>query len=129
MHPEQCDTSGMVMPIIEYKNCTAMPEGCEGISVTGGYVYRGSHQEWDGKYFFGDWSKTFGTREGQLFVATKNGDTWTKEQVNVTNMDGPLPYILAFGQDNDGEVYVLSSVTTGPVGGLDTIYKIVPAGG
>jgi glucose/arabinose dehydrogenase len=127
-HPEDCDTSGMVMPILEYKNCTAQPEGCLGISVTGGYVYRGGHQEWDGKYFFGDWSKSFGARDGQLFVATKGGDgNWTMENVEVANMDGPLPYVLAFGQDNDGEVYVLTSVTTGPVGGLDTIYKIVPA--
>ena len=127
-HPEQCDTSGLVMPILEYKNCTAQPEGCKGISVTGGYVYRGSNQEWDGKYFFGDWSKSFAERDGQLFVATKGADgTWTMEDVEVANMDGPLPYVLAFGQDNDGEVYVLTSVTTGPVGGLDTIYKIVPA--
>ena len=28
-------------PIIEYNNCTAKPNGCKGISVTGGYVYRG----------------------------------------------------------------------------------------
>jgi glucose/arabinose dehydrogenase len=127
-HPEQCDGSGMVMPILEYKNCTAQPEGCLGISVTGGYVYRGSHQEWDGKYFFGDWSKSFAERDGQLFVGTEGTDgTWTMENVEVANMDGPLPYVLAFGQDNEGEVYVLTSVTTGPVGGLDTIYKIVPA--
>ena len=127
-HPEQCDTSGLVMPILEYKNCTAQPEGCKGISVTGGYVYRGSNQEWDGKYFFGDWSKSFAERDGQLFVATKGADgTWTMEDVEVANMDGPLPYVLAFGQDHEGEVYVLTSVTTGPVGGLDTIYKIVPA--
>jgi hypothetical protein len=33
----------------------------------------------------------------------------------------------AFAQDNEGEVYALTSVTTGPVGGLDKIYKIVPA--
>lgn len=38
-----------------------------------------------------------------------------------------LPYILAFGQDDKGEVYALTSVTTGPVGGHDKIYKIVPA--
>ena len=128
MHPEQCDTSGMVMPILEYNNCTALPEGCKGISVTGGYVYRGSHQDWDGKYFFGDWSKSFAARDGQLFVATKGTDgNWTMEDFEVANMDGPLPYVLACGQDADGEVYVLTSVTTGPVGGLDTIYKIVPA--
>jgi glucose/arabinose dehydrogenase len=127
-HPEQCDSEGLTPPILEYENCTARPENCKGISVTGGYVYRGSHQEWDGKYFFGDWSKSFDQRDGQLFVATEGADgTWTMENVEVANMDGPLPYVLAFGQDNDGEVYVLTSVTTGPVGGLDTIYKIVPA--
>ena len=127
-HPEQCDAEGLTPPIIEYENCTAKPENCKGISVTGGYVYRGSHQDWDGKYFFGDWSKSFAARDGQLFVATKGADgNWTMEDVEVANMDGPLPYVLAFGQDNDGEVYVLTSVTTGPVGGLDTIYKIVPA--
>jgi glucose/arabinose dehydrogenase len=127
-HPDDCSTEGMVLPIIEYENCTARPDNCEGISVTGGYVYRGSHADWDGKYIFGDWSKSFDRPDGQLFFATDNGDgTWTKENVTVANMDGPLPYILAFAQDNDGEVYALTSVTTGPVGGLDKIYKIVPA--
>ena len=123
----ECDTEGLTPPILEYENCTARPENCKGISVTGGYVYRGSHQEWDGKYFFGDWSKSFAAPDGKLFVATKGSDgKWTMEDVEVANMDS-LPYVLAFGQDNDGEVYVLTSVTTGPVGGLDTIYKIVPA--
>gem|GEM_PF-4312289 len=46
--------------------------------------------------------------------------------MKVTNMD-TVPYILAFAQDSAGEVYALTSITTGPVGGLDTIYKIVPA--
>jgi glucose/arabinose dehydrogenase len=127
-HPDDCSTDGLVMPIVEYKNCTAQPEGCEGISVTGGYVYRGSHADWDGKYIFGDWSKSFAAPDGQLFFATQGADgTWTKENVTVANMDGGLPYILAFAQDNDGEVYALTSVTTGPNGGLDKIYKIVPA--
>jgi glucose/arabinose dehydrogenase len=127
-HPDSCASDGMVEPIIEYKNCTAQPDGCEGISVTGGYVYRGSHADWDGKYFFGDWSKSFSAMDGQLFVATEGADgAWTKETLNVTNMDGNLPYVLAFAQDSAGEVYVLSSVTTGPVGGLDKIYRIAPA--
>jgi glucose/arabinose dehydrogenase len=138
-HPESCDTADLVPPIIEYANCTAIgarPTGqrehtgaeCEGISVTGGYVYRGSHADWDGKYIFGDWSRTFATMNGQIFFATKGADgKWTKETANVANMDGNVPYILAFAQDNDGEVYALTSVTLGPAGGLDKIYKIVPA--
>ena len=126
-HPSSCDQSGLTLPILEYQNCTAKPDGCKGISVIGGYVYRGSHAPWNGKYFFGDWSKSFAERDGQIFVATNNGGNWTMEHVNVTNMEGKSPYVLGFAQDNDGEVYVLSSITTGPVGSLDTIYKIVPA--
>ncbi len=125
-HPADCDKTGLTMPILEYENCTARPADCKGISVTGGFVYRGSHADWDGKYIFGDWSKSFAAMDGQLFVGTKGGDgTWTMETM-VTDMDGNNPYILAFAQDSDGEVYALTSITTGPVGSLDTIYKIVP---
>jgi hypothetical protein len=98
-----------------------------GISVTGGYVYRGSHKPWDGKYIFGDWSKSFDTMDGQIFFATKGADgKWSMEKATVVGMD-KLPYILAFAQDEEGEVYALTSITTGPVGNLDTVYKIVPA--
>jgi hypothetical protein len=93
--------------------------------VTGGYIYRGSHADWDGKYIFGDWSKSFAAMDGQIFIATQGADgTWTKETAS-TGME-ENPYILAFAQDADGEVYALTSITTGPVGSLDTIYKIVP---
>jgi hypothetical protein len=65
--------------------------------------------------------------DGQIFVGTEGSDgKWTMDTA-VTNMDGNNPYILAFAQDNDGEVYALTSITTGPNGTLDTIYKIVPA--
>ncbi|RIA45430.1 PQQ-dependent sugar dehydrogenase [Dichotomicrobium thermohalophilum] len=128
-HPEECDTSGLKMPIIEYENCTARPQNCKGISITGGYVYRGSHEPWQGKYIFGDWSKQFGAYDGQIFFGTEGEDgNWTMETAEVTNMDGNIPYVLSFAQDNDGEVYALTSVTTGPAGGAqDTIYKIVPS--
>ena len=38
-----------------------------------------------------------------------------------------MPYMLAFAQDDKGEVYALTSISTGPVGGHDKIYRIVPA--
>ena len=126
-HPASCDKSGLTMPILEYGNCTAQPDGCKGISITGGYVYRGSHKAWDGKYIFGDWSKSFASMDGQIFVGSQSGGKWSMETAKVTNMDGKIPYILAFAQDNNGEVYALTSVTTGPNGKMDTIYKIVPA--
>ena len=125
-HPASCDQAGLKLPILEYNNCTAKPDGCKGISNTGGYVYRGANEGWKGKYIFGDWSKSFGAMDGQIFVATEGSDgKWTMEVAD-TGMD-KNPYVLAFAQDADGEVYALTSITTGPNGSLDTIYRIVPA--
>jgi glucose/arabinose dehydrogenase len=128
-HPETCDEEGLKLPVLEYQNCTAKPDGCLGISVTGGYVYRGSHADWDGKYIFGDWSQSFAEMDGQIFFATMADDGEWSMEVATTDMEGNNPYVLAFAQDSDGEVYALTSITTGPVGSLDTIYKIVPADG
>ena len=125
-HPAACDKADLIEPVLEYNNCTAKPDGCLGISITGGYVYRGSNADWDGKYIFGDWSQSFATMKGQIFVGSPGDDgAWELSETEVTNMEGERPYILAFGQDADGEVYALTSITTGPVGSLDTIYKVV----
>lgn len=127
-HPETCDDAGLVGPIVEYQNCNVFPD-CKGLSVTGGYVYRGQNPDWDGLYFFGDWSRRFDRREGSLFVARPGEDgNWSMEDVTVRNMPEFNDYVLGFGQDNDGEIYVTASKTTGPNGGLDTVYKIVPPG-
>jgi glucose/arabinose dehydrogenase len=127
-HPASCDMEGFTAPILEYKNCGAQPDGCRGISMTGGYVYRGANKAWDGAYIYGDWSRNFGVMDGVVLIGTKNADgSWTLNDTQIVGMEGNAPYMLAFGQDNDGEVYALTSLTTGPVGSLDTIYKIVPA--
>ena len=68
------------------------------------------------------------TMDGQIFIGSKGSDgKWDMEVAEVVGMDGKKPYILAFAQDSAGEVYALTSITTGPNGSLDTIYKIVPA--
>lgn len=125
-HPASCEDTGMIDPIIEYNNCGAKPKGCKGISITGGYVYRGANKAWDGKYFFGDWSKSFAVKDGQLFAGTNKGGKWSMEDVNITNMPGWNEYVMAFGQDDDGEIYVMGTNVRGPVGQQDTVYKIVP---
>ena len=129
--PASCEDKGMIDPVLEYNNCSGNPDGCKGISITGGYVYRGAHKAWDGMYFFGDWSKNFVFKDGQLFVAKMTGMKWSMEKINVTNMPGWNSYVLSFGQDSKGEIYVMATDLTGPVpggpaGGLDKIYKIVP---
>ena len=129
-HPASCDKSGITASIMEYANCTAVPNGCKGISVTGGYVSRGDGTGSKGKYIFGDWSKGFAENDGQIFIGTKGSDgKWSMEVADVEvqggTPNGKIPYILAFAQDAKGDVYALTSVTTGPNGSQDTIYKVV----
>ena len=124
-HLPSCDSAGMIDPIMEYKNCN-VTQDCKGLSITGGFVYRGSHQPWQGKYFFGDWSKQFNAKDGHIYVGTSAGGTWTMEDVKVGNMPGFNSFVLGFGQDADGELYVATEETTGPFGGLAKVYKIVP---
>jgi glucose/arabinose dehydrogenase len=126
-HPATCEKTGLTDPILVYNNCTKKPQGCLGISVTGGHVYRGSHAAWAGKYIFGDWSKSFAAMDGQIFFGTKGADgKWALEKAVAPGME-TLPYMLAFAQDERGDVYALTSISTGPVGGHDKIYRIVPA--
>jgi len=127
--PETCEKSGLTMPIAEYGNLTVVKDG-KGLSVTGGYVYRGKAiPQLQGTYVFGDWSRQFIQPEGVLLVAfppKEKGAMWAIEDVEVVNMKFHS-YVLAFAQDEDNELYVLTSDNTAPTRGVDKIYKIVPA--
>lgn len=128
-HPASCDKSGITLPIIEYGNLNVIKNG-KGLSITGGYIYRGKAMpQLDGAYVFGDWSKQFSSPDGSLMVAhppKDKGAMWAIEDVEVVNMKFNS-YVLAFAQDEDHELYVLSSENSGPSRGIDKIYKIVPA--
>lgn len=93
---------GGVLPIFEYSH----DEGC---SVTGGYVYRGKEIEaLRGVYLYADYCGT-GIRGLQVDGPTIVDDrTW----------DLPLEQVISFGEDNDGELYVL--LQSGPVLRLTT---------
>jgi hypothetical protein len=97
---------------------------CKGLSITGGYVYRGKIEALKGKYIFGDWSKQFAKKDGRLYVGSQSGGKWTLDDVKVSNMPNFNAYVLAFGQDGDGEVYVMATDITGPAGGQDRIYRV-----
>jgi glucose/arabinose dehydrogenase len=128
-HPATCDKSGITLPIVEYGNLNVVKNG-RGTSVTGGYIYRGKAlPQLNGAYVFGDWSKQFAKPDGVLLVArppTEKGAMWTIENMEVVNMKYNA-YVLSFAQDEDNELYVLSSENSGPSRGVDKIYKIVPA--
>ena len=125
-HLSTCDKSGKVAPIFEYNHCNKFGgKDCFGVNVQGGAVYRGNHGPWQGKYFFGDWSMSFGGKSGRLYVASDAGGKWSFERANVTNHDF-VTHVLAVTQDLKGNVYAMTSDSMGPFGSRDTVYKIVP---
>lgn len=117
-------------PIFEYKNKNAYRNDPDayGISVTGGYVYRGEKIDGlEGHYVFADWSRNWAIPDGVLLAAKDNGaGDWSVQALEV---EGPSngkigAYITAFGQDNEGELYVLTNVSNGLMNKKGKVYKI-----
>jgi uncharacterized repeat protein (TIGR03806 family) len=102
-----CSTAtGLIDPVHQYGRAL-------GISVTGGYVYRGSALPGlVGRYLFAD----FGSGRIWALAASGNG-TFAAEELLDTSLS-----IASFGQGNDGELYVVD------IGG-GGLHKIVAAGG
>ena len=99
-----CRRDGTVLPVWEY------PLEGGACSVIGGYVYRGEAVPWlDGIYVFGDFCT------GEVMGLQQDGDRYTGELLAETGLR-----IVSFGQDNAGELYLLSQrsgvfrLTTGP---------------
>ena len=119
----------LIDPIIEFRNSNH-PDGGLGTSVVGGVVYRGgSLPTWDGRYIFGQWSTGFATPDGDIFVATRPEEgMWDFEIVQIAGRDKNElgEYVLGFGQDTHGEVYVLTSQSAGPSGSTGSVYRFVP---
>lgn len=97
-------------PIFEYSHDV-------GHSIIGGYVYRGSESSVAaGSYVFGDWSTGFLKPGGKLYYLTENSSgVWHRSEFNL-NKGKPLNrFILGFGEDESGEIYMLTSWATGSI--------------
>jgi glucose/arabinose dehydrogenase len=102
-----CDRTGLTSAVIEYPHS----EGC---SISGGYPYRGrAIPELAGAYFYSDYCtallRSFRMKDGKAV------DHWDWKAA--LDPDWQLAKVSGFGQDQDGELYVISH--EGP------IYKIV----
>ncbi len=106
-----------------------------GISCTGGYVYRGAAiPALVGKYVFGDFSTAFAPPNGTMLgLEETSPGVWALSSLDILGGNPIGSYIQAFGQDESGELYVLTRQTLPPVApdqatGLPSgrIYKIVP---
>lgn len=110
--PSGCDTlTGLTDPIHEYTH-GGTPFRC---SVTGGYVYRGcAVTGLEGTYFFGDFCS------GQVWSFRYDGSTLSDFQDRTAELGLSSAAISSFGQDNQGELYIVD------MGGY--VIKIVPDG-
>ena len=119
----------LIEPIIAFRN-SKHPEGGLGLSVIGGVVYRGTLlPAWNGRYVFGQWSARGGSPEGGLFVAAPNeAGVWESHEVEILNQEGTElnAFLLALGNDQSGEVYILTSLSTGPSGNTGSVHRILP---
>ena len=76
------------------------------------------------------WSRSFAAPDGSIFMGEERGDgTW---QCTEARVDGELNgrlnrFLLGCGQDADGEVYLLTSTSTGPSSTAGEVFKIVAA--
>ena len=123
----------LIDPVIEMFNLANPMRGtAEGfLTVIGGHVYRGSAvPQLDGRYVFGAYStQTRWPPAGAVYTATpgSGGGLWTSEKVDVF---GPARtarsghYLLGFGQDLTGEVYVLTTDNLGPTGNTGRVYRL-----
>lgn len=117
----------LIDPVIEYANINNDPAGL-GVVVVGGFVYRGEAiPELAGQYVFGDWSTDFGEPDGTVFAATPAGTgLWSFAELRFGASEERLgEYVLGFGQDLSGEVYVLTNETGAPTGSTGKAYRLV----
>jgi uncharacterized repeat protein (TIGR03806 family) len=99
--PTTANGAPLIDPVAEYDHNV-------GVSITGGYVYRGSAiASLQGRYVFGEFSN------GKVFTLDSN---FQRAQIAQPNAG-----ISSFGQGNDGELYIVD------FGGK--LFKIVPGAG
>lgn len=81
-----------IPPVAEYPRA-------DGLSITGGYVYRGAaHPSLQGAYFFADYAY------GTLWTLRPDGEGgWLEEHLGKT-----MKSIASFGEDDAGELYTVS---------------------
>jgi glucose/arabinose dehydrogenase len=121
----------LIDPILEYKNFKAYPRAADaqGISITGGYVYRGKALNgWEGKYIFADWSRAWVKADAVLFAASKGSEgKWNWERIKPsTHPESMAFYITGFGEDAEGELYIFTNNSNALMGNGGKILKLVP---
>ena len=113
------EPAGLIDPVAQYDHD-------QGLSVTGGFVYRGNAlPELRGNYVFGDLTVDMNQPLGRLYALDRSG---VVSELLPTNAVDHRLYITGFGQDAAGELYVmgLSRRETGGVTGVVLMLQAAP---
>ena len=112
------DTETLGKPIHDYSHDV-------GKSITGGYIYRGFlSPKMYGKYVFGDWSTSFVRADGRLYYLEEvEPGIWERYEFRTTQPFNR--YVLSFGEDEQGEIYLLSKTTLGPSGDTGDVRRLI----
>jgi glucose/arabinose dehydrogenase len=131
--PTTCSDTGplgepLLDPIVEYSHPGSGFSPEFGITVIGGFVYRGSESlGLVGSYIFGDFAQAFFDPSGTLlFLDDPNGPSPTIEQFQIGLDDDDYGLFLkGFGEDENGEVYACGSTALAPTGTTGVCQRIV----
>ena len=121
--------SGLIDPIAQYDTHH------EGHSVITGFVYRGKRlQALKGRLIFGDFSRLFNFpggphNYGRLFhINAESGGRGLRaiSEFHITPSNAPNLAVLGFGEDAEGEVYVMGNISGIPFGTGGVVLQLVP---
>lgn len=119
-----CSAAGMANPSAQYDHD-------DGTAIIGGFVYRGAAVAGlRGRYVFGDYARP-ASQEGRLLYLTGRNLVGTNRlrnsslaQMRIKGQTGLGFFLLGFGQDAQGELYVLGNRTGIPFGATGGVWKI-----
>jgi glucose/arabinose dehydrogenase len=123
------DGKPLINPVIEYSHDEV------GVVVVGGYIYRGSElSDLEGYYIFGDYNKADSEAADGTLLWAEAGDSgamWEWGELKVGGMPNERlgAHVLGFGQSDNGDLYVMTSMNSGPSGDTGKVWKLVPAEG
>jgi hypothetical protein len=122
------DGDPLIDPVITFENSEHGGGAGTGLVVVGGYVYRGRElPHLTGRYIFGTWSTSHEVPSGVVFISQPRSEgRWNFDEVKFRNTPTRElnSYLLGFGQDLKGEVYVLTTDNEGPAGHTGKVYKM-----
>jgi len=114
--------AGLIDPVAQYDHD-------EGVATIGGFVYRGAElPRLQGRYVFGDYSDGFNSGNGRVLVVDEEDPAdphqRTPNVFNLTNGHINL-FVLGFGEDARGELYVLANHDGIPFEEEGVVMKVV----